>query len=166
MEIEDCQRQFTRIIDGMSPLSYHLRLQRLRLTTFLELRMRGDLIETFKIINCFVNYGHNMYGTNTAYRARNLNVTSHHPLRSTHDSFNSRVIKYQIGTSCHYVCEIQQVSTPLRLVLTSLSYLNLIRLMDSGNYRKKSLIDLSDKSEHVNYLLANRDVAMRQNILF
>ena len=38
--------------------------------------------------------------------------------------------------------------------------------MDSGNYRKKSLIDLSDKSEHVNYLLANRDVAMRQNILF
>ena len=25
---------------------------------------------------------------------------------------------------------------------------------------------ISDKSEHVNYLLANRDVAMRQNILF
>ena len=31
--------------------------------------------------------------------------------------------------------------TPLRLLLTSLSYLNLIRLMDSGNYRKKSLIE-------------------------
>ena len=25
---------------------------------------------------------------------------------------------------------------------------------------------ISNKSEHVNYLLANRDVAMRQNILF
>ena len=25
---------------------------------------------------------------------------------------------------------------------------------------------ISDKSEHVNYLLANRDVAVRQNILF
>ena len=25
---------------------------------------------------------------------------------------------------------------------------------------------ISDKSEHVSYLLANRDVAMRQNILF
>ena len=46
-----------------------------------------------------------------------------------------------IGTSCHYACEIQQVSTPLRLVLTSLGYLNLIRLMDSGNYWKKSLTE-------------------------
>ena len=123
----------------MSLLSYHRRLQRLRLTTFLELRMRGDLIEDFKIINCFVNYGHNMYGTNTAYRTRNLNVTSHHPLRSAHDFFNKQLSN--IGTSGHYACEIQQVSTPLRLVLTSLSYLNLIRLMDSGNYRKKSLIE-------------------------
>ena len=78
----------------MSLLYYHRRLQRFRLTTFLELRMRGDLIEDFKIINCFVNYGHNMYGTNTAYRTRNLNVTSHHPLRSEHDFFNNRVIKY------------------------------------------------------------------------
>ena len=123
----------------MSLLSYHRRLQRLRLTTFLELRMRGDLIEDFKIINCFVNYGHNMYGTNTAYRTRNLNVTSHHPLRSAHDFFSKELSN--IGTSGHYACEIQQVSTPLRLVLTSLSYLNLIRLMDSGNYRKKSLIE-------------------------
>ena len=123
----------------MSLLSYHRRLQRFRLTTFLELRMRGDLIEDFKIINCFVNYGHNMYGTNTAYRTRNLNVTSHHPLRSAHDFFNKQLSN--IGTSGHYACEIQQVSTPLRLVLTSLSYLNLIRLMDSGNYRKKSLIE-------------------------
>ena len=44
-------------------------------------------------------------------------------------------------TSRHEAYEIQQVSTPLRPVLTSLSYLNLIRLMDSGNYWKKSLIE-------------------------
>ena len=56
--------------------------------------MRGDLIETFKIINGFVNYGHKMFGTNTAYRTRNLNVTSRHPLRSARDVFNYRVIKY------------------------------------------------------------------------
>ena len=123
----------------MSLLSYHRRLQRLRLTTFLELRMCGDLIEDFKIINCFVNYGHNMYGTNTAYRTRNLNVTSHHPLRSAHDFVNKELSN--IGTSGHYACEIQQVSTPLRLVLTSLSHLNLIPLMDFGNYRKKYLIE-------------------------
>ena len=56
--------------------------------------MRGDLMETFKIVNGFVNYGHNMFGTNTAYRTPNLNVTSDHPLRSAHDFFNNRVIKY------------------------------------------------------------------------
>ena len=70
MEIEDCQRQFTSIIEGMGLLPYRQRLQRLRLTTLLELRMRGDLIRTF--INGFVNYGHNMFRTNTAYRTRNL----------------------------------------------------------------------------------------------
>ena len=67
MEIEDCQRQFTSIIEGMGLLSYRLRLQRLRLTTLLESEMRGDLIETFKIINGFVNYGQNVFVTNTAY---------------------------------------------------------------------------------------------------
>ena len=60
MAIEDCQRQFTRIFEGMGLLPYHQRLQHLRLTTLLEHRMRGDLIETFKIINGFVNYGHNV----------------------------------------------------------------------------------------------------------
>ena len=78
----------------MGPLSYRRWVQRLRLTTLLERRMRGDLIETYKIINGFVNYGHNIFGMNTAYRTRNLNVNSHHPLRSAHDFFNNRVIKY------------------------------------------------------------------------
>ena len=43
--------------------------------------MRGDLIETFKIINGFENFDHNTFETNKAYRTRNLDVTSHHPLR-------------------------------------------------------------------------------------
>ena len=75
MEIEDFQRQFTRIVEGMGLLPYRQRLQR-RLTTLLERRMRGDLIETFKIINGFVDYGHNMFRTNTAYRTRNRRVPS------------------------------------------------------------------------------------------
>ena len=40
----------------MDLLSYRQNLQRLRLRTLLERRMRGDLIETFKINNGFVNY--------------------------------------------------------------------------------------------------------------
>ena len=71
-----------------------------------------------------------------------------------------------IVTSCHYVCEIQQVSTPLRLVLTSLSYLNLNWSNGFWKLSEEIFNRISDKSEHVNYLLASRDVAMRQNILF
>ena len=60
-QIEVCQRQFTRIIEGMSLLPYRQRLQHLRLTMLLKCRMRDDLIESFKIINGSVNYGHNNY---------------------------------------------------------------------------------------------------------
>ena len=82
MEIEDRQRQFTGIIEGMGLFSYRLRLRRLRLTTLLERRMRGDLIETFKVNNqrfCEL-WSQYVYGTNTTYRTRNLNVTFRHPL--------------------------------------------------------------------------------------
>lgn len=48
MEIEDCQRQFMRVTEGMGQLPYHQRLQRLRLTMLLRPRMPGDLLETFK----------------------------------------------------------------------------------------------------------------------
>ena len=49
LEIESVQRTFTRIIEGMTDLTYKQRLEKLNMTTLLERRMRGDLIETFKI---------------------------------------------------------------------------------------------------------------------
>ena len=54
MDIENLQRQFTRLIKGFCKLSYPDRLRELKLTTLLERRMRGDLIETFKICNHLV----------------------------------------------------------------------------------------------------------------
>ena len=44
MDIESCQRQFTRIISGQGTLTYRQRLSNLGLTTLLERRIRGDLI--------------------------------------------------------------------------------------------------------------------------
>ena len=89
--------------------------------------MRGDLIETYKIIKGFVNYGQ-------------LVILMSLLIIHSDQRMTSLIIESSnIGISCHY--EIQQVSTPLRLVLASLSYLNLIRLIHSGNYRKKSLIE-------------------------
>ncbi|XP_063693754.1 uncharacterized protein LOC134825470 [Bolinopsis microptera] len=60
-KIEDVQREFTRIIDGIGILPYDERLRILQLTTLLERRMRGDLIETFKITKGKVDYGQDLF---------------------------------------------------------------------------------------------------------
>ena len=70
LEMEGVQRTFTRMIDGMDDLSYKERLQKLGLTTLLERRMRGDLIETFKILNGHNNYGIDFF--NLSSRTNNL----------------------------------------------------------------------------------------------
>ena len=61
LAIEDIQRTFTRMIDGIGLLTYENRLENLGLTTLLERRARGDLIETFKILNGFSNYGDSLF---------------------------------------------------------------------------------------------------------
>ena len=67
MEIEDVQRKYTRLIAGIGVLPYEERLAKLSLkketslTTLIERRARGDLIETFKIIHGYVNYGKNLF---------------------------------------------------------------------------------------------------------
>ena len=140
MEIEDCQRHFsTGIIEGMGLLRYPQRLQRLRLTTLLERRMRGDLVEIFKIMSGLVDYGQNTFRKNSAYQTRNLPVIFHHSLRSAHDFFSNRIIKYwnqlQLGVRS---LAIINASRPVSIVL---NHRNLIKMV-SGNYRNKSLIEL------------------------
>ena len=61
LAIEDGQRKFTRLIDNIGLLPYKSRLEKLGLTTLLERRARGDLIETFKIVNKLSNYGENLF---------------------------------------------------------------------------------------------------------
>ena len=61
LEIEGVQRSFTRMIDGIGLLTYRKRLEKLGLTTLLERRMRGDLIEVFKIVNDHVHYGSDLF---------------------------------------------------------------------------------------------------------
>ena len=51
MELESVQRRFTRLIDGIGTMRYSERLEALQLTTLAERRIRGDLIEVFKIVN-------------------------------------------------------------------------------------------------------------------
>ena len=48
--IEKVQRHFTKLIHGMKHLSYEERLVRLQLPSLVYRRLRGDYIETFKIL--------------------------------------------------------------------------------------------------------------------
>ena len=58
LNIEKVQRKFTRLINDIGTLPYGARLQSEKLTTLAERRIRGDLIEVFKIVRGIVNYGH------------------------------------------------------------------------------------------------------------
>src|SRR5277367_5995212 len=48
--LENVQHRATRLIDDFSCLTYEQRLTRLRLTTLETRRLRGDLLEVFKIM--------------------------------------------------------------------------------------------------------------------
>ena len=61
MKLEHCQREYTRQINGLGELPYRMRLEELGLTTLVERRARGDLIETYKVFKGIANYGHNLF---------------------------------------------------------------------------------------------------------
>ena len=62
LELEGVERSFTCMIDGVGLLTYKDRLDKLKLTTLLERRVRGDLIEMFKIQEGFMSYGFDLFG--------------------------------------------------------------------------------------------------------
>ena len=57
LELESIQKRFTRLANDIGLLPYSDRLAKMKLTR----RMRGDLIETFKIVNGTVEYGKNIF---------------------------------------------------------------------------------------------------------
>ena len=61
LELESIQRRFTRLANNVGLLPYSKRLELMNLTTLGERRVRGDLIETYKIVTGKVNYGKNIF---------------------------------------------------------------------------------------------------------
>ena len=51
MAIENVQRRATKLIPGFRDLSYKERLARLKLPTLVYRRMRGDMVEVYKLLN-------------------------------------------------------------------------------------------------------------------
>ena len=92
LALENIQRKYTRLIDNIGLLPYRTRLEKLGLTTLLERRARGDLIETFKIVTGLSDYGNDLFKTSRS----GLNLISkpgdQHKWR--YAFFSRRVIKY------------------------------------------------------------------------
>ena len=68
LELEAIQRRFTRLASKIGTLPYSKRLEHMDLTTLGERRIRGDLIETFKVLNGIVEYGQNVFRTGRSGR--------------------------------------------------------------------------------------------------
>ena len=92
MSLEDVQRSFTRQIDGLGLLTYEQRLSILGLTTLIERRARGDLIETFKIVRGFSNYGQHFF--QISRNGNNLISRPGDEKSVKHSFFARRVIAY------------------------------------------------------------------------
>ena len=90
IRIEKIQKKFTKKISGMSGKSYHQRLKKLRLPSLEYRRLRGDLIEAFKIIKGIYDpiSTQNLFQINTNTRTRN------NMFKLTKKRFNMNPFKY------------------------------------------------------------------------
>ena len=89
LELESVQRKFTRLIDGIGLETYRCRLNKLKLTTLIERRARGEIIEVFKIFRGLCQYGDNLFkfsrsGMNIVLNERSYSI----------NTFQSRVFSY------------------------------------------------------------------------
>ena len=92
IQLENVQRKFTRLIEGIGLLPYGERLTRLNLTTLAERRLRADLIEAYKIVNRSVNYGGSILKVSVSGHNLVSQVTGTDKLRR--DYFSERVVKH------------------------------------------------------------------------
>ena len=89
--IENIQRHYTKQILGMRSLSYRERLFKLKLPSLQYRRLRGDLIETYKILN---NYYDPVTISNLLELMPDSSSTRNHNFKLRKKAFNSNQFKY------------------------------------------------------------------------
>jgi len=97
--LESVQRRATKMIHGFNNLSYSQRLQRLNLTTLEARRVRGDLIETYKLLHNIekVDYKQFFALTDNVHNLRGHNmrlVKTRNRLQLRQNFFSQRVINH------------------------------------------------------------------------
>ena len=163
MELEDVQRSFTRLVEGIELLPYKYRLKELQLTTLLERRMRGDIIETFKLISRKVDYGKEIF---------RLSRSKANILKDGRgDHFLSNRLANYWNKIPGYITEANTVST-FKLQLQKFENVCISSgRPSSGQFRELSetVLTLSKTSEsnhdlYVDFMIANPNIANRRGI--
>ncbi len=172
IELENVQRRFTRLIDDIGTLPYSERLESLDLTTLAERRIRGDLIETFKIVNGLVEYGQDIFNISRSggKLISNPSKSNNKGIRKLVNSFLSqRVVGYWNKLPSFVRCSTSVNSFKSNLELFKKDSI----LAETGNFWDVSFELISkieghvykdNKSKHNKYLLENPKVAKRQGI--
>ena len=162
LQIEDVQRSYTRMIDGIGTMTYENRLKTLGLTTLLERRARGDLIETFRITSGIAKYGHNFFhlsrnGTNLVSRPGDQN-------RFKHGFISRRVVSYwnKLPLKVRKAKTVDSFKKALGTFKTSNIYA-------PGQYWELSSeifcrIDNSNRSQYVAFMENNPQVAKARKV--
>ena len=169
------------MIDGVGLLTYEKRLEKLQLTTLLERRARGDLIETFKILNGFARYGKALFNQST--RSDNILIKPNSNAREHLEFFSNRVVKYwnklpacvKLTKNWEDVEKWQTLPSPLRQANFVNSFkrrlcnFKLRNFNQLGNFWELSeeiynRINDSDRGSFADYMLENPDVARRRKI--
>ena len=160
LEIEGVQRSFTRLIDGMGTLTYEEHLQNLGITTLLERRTRGDLIECFKIYKGIVNYGQNIL--NISRSGYNIVKTKG---KKQADFLPNRAANYwnKLPTSVKDASNVETFKARLE------SFKQTCQSKSSGNYWDLSdqifkRLESSNRAQYVDFMVTNPAIAARRNV--
>jgi len=114
-EIESIQRSFTKNIFSVKKLSYEQRLENLKLPSLEYRRLRGDLIQTFKILRQFydIKTVDSLFqlSNNNRLRGHRLKLTKHHVNKTQYKNFFTNRIVNQWNHLPSHIIEADSVNS-------------------------------------------------------
>ena len=114
-KIQKIQRRATKLVQGLGSLPYEKRLEALKLTSLEKRRLRGDLIEVFKLVTgkenidytCLFQLDDTCYDTR-GHKFKLKKYRSRLDIRK--NFFSNRVVSHWNSLPSHIVIELQEAS--------------------------------------------------------
>ena len=166
MSIENVQRTFTRLIDEIGLLTYEERLKKLNLTTLLERRARGDLIETYRIASGIANYGGNLFSVSPSGRLVIPTISSN---ATNQDFLSRRVVGYWNKLPANVKQANSVENFKKRLEYYKSSTIKNIYSKPMGNYWELSQeifnrINNDSRESYTNFMVDNPHIAVCKGV--